>query len=242
MTPIEPERTLSELVLEQPGRVRIFEELQFDYCCGGDRSLAATATERGLDLRTLVLLLEAQERALGASQPERDWREATFTELCDHIVDVHHAYLRRELPATGELLAKVVSRHGETLPQLTRLESVFDNLQGALIVHLDQEEEVLFPLCRSLDEDADGKAAGGGSPQLGMHEAAHTAVGQALATMRELGGDYRPEQALCTSHGVLLESLATLERDLHQHIHEENNVLFPRLRARLGEAQAPLAT
>lgn len=242
MTPIEPERTLSELVLEQPGRARIFEELQLDYCCGGDSSLAATATERSLDLRTLVLLLEAEERAFGASRTERDWREATFAELCGHIVEVHHAFLRRELPSTGEILAKVVARHGETLPQLAELETVFNGLQEVLIEHIDREEERLFPLCRSLDEDADGKAASGGSPELGMHEAAHGAVGQTLVTMRELGGDYQPEQALCTSHGVLLASLNALERDLHQHIHEENNVLFPRLRARLGEAQAPLAT
>ena len=235
---IDSERTLAELVLEQPGRARVFEELQLDYCCGGERSLVAAAAQDGLDLRTLILALEAQERAFGTGQAERDWQDVSLAELCDHIVDEHHALLRRELPNVDKLLVKVSSRHGQTVPELNELKAVFNGLQGELIAHIDQEEEGLFPLCRDLVEGTDAQAAAI-SQEMEAHEAAHKAVGHTLLKMRELAGDYRPEQALCTTYGVMLKSLHDLERDLHQHLHEENNVLFPRLRDHLATAPAP---
>lgn len=236
-TTIDLEHSLGELVLERPGLARTFEELGFDYCCGGQASLADAAAQHGLDPRTLASALEAEARANDTSLSERDWREAPFAELCDHIVDEHHAFLRRELPHIEELLAKVASRHGETVPTLEPLQAEFKTLHADLIDHIDREEQGLFPLCRNLDGTRELES--GAMPQLEMHEAAHSNVGAALARMRELGGGYDVSAALCTTHGVLLESLRGLEVDLHQHIHEENNVLFPRLRGELGKAPQP---
>ncbi|MEZ5077566.1 MAG: iron-sulfur cluster repair di-iron protein [Solirubrobacterales bacterium] len=235
MSAIDTQQTLAELVLERPGRAEVFEELDIDYCCGGQSTLAEAAAQRGLAPQTLVARLDAAEHARQAGGAERDWREAPLSELCDHIVDVHHAYLRRELPRIDELLARVVDRHGARAPELGQMHTHFGSLRSALTAHIDSEEEGLFPLCGSLEEgDADAAVL----LQFEAHEAAHEAVGQALTRMRELAGDYRQDQAFCTTHRVLLGSLQELERDLHQHIHEENNVLFPRLRAQLGEVGA----
>lgn len=231
-TTIDLERSLGELVLEQPGLARIFAELNLDYCCGGSVSLSDAATQRGLDVRTLALVLEAEARSNDTSLRERDWRAVPFAELCDHIVDEHHAFLRRELPHIEELLEKVVSRHGDSVPTLQQLQGDFKALHTELIDHIDREEQGLFPLCRNLDRDGQ---VPGAIPQLEMHEAAHANVGETLSRMRELGGGYDRSAALCTTHGVMLESLRGLELDLHQHIHEENNILFPRLRGELAE-------
>lgn len=239
MNTIDPEKSLGELVVEQPGLARTFEELGFDYCCGGKATLADAAAEHGLDPRTVVSVLAAEGRALEAGSGERDWREVPFTELCDHIVSVHHTFLRRELPRIEELLEKVVSRHGETVPTLPQLQAEFKTLHADLIDHIDREEQGLFPLCRGLDGDAELSPEA--VPQLGMHEAAHSNVGEGLARMRELAGGYDTSAALCTTHGVLLEALRGLEVDLHQHIHEENNVLFVRLRGGLGEPAVHVA-
>ncbi|HWB69587.1 MAG TPA: DUF542 domain-containing protein [Solirubrobacterales bacterium] len=230
MTVVDPARTLAELVLEQPGRVRTLEDFQLDYCCGGQSSLAEAAARRGLDPRAVATALEAAGYDVDPDA-EPDWRDASLTELCDHIVEVHHAYLREELPRIAELFGKVVSRHGGTVPELEDVEVEFTGLRQGLIEHIDNEERALFPLCRALEEGAAGEAT---MPQLAMHETAHANVDDTLEVIRRLMDGYRPEQALCTTHGVLLASLERLERDLHQHIHEENNVLFPQLRERLG--------
>jgi regulator of cell morphogenesis and NO signaling len=237
MARIEPEQTLAELVLEQPGRTRVFEELGLDYCCGGRSTLEETAARRDLDAKTLAAVIEAAERAFTADGDERDWRQATMGELCDHIVEVHHAFLRRELPRIGELAAKVADRHGDAVPALPELRDEFERLRRDLIEHIEREEDGVFLICQELE--AGGEYTGppdvGGA--LANHEAAHEDVGGALKGLRELGGGYDVERALCTSHRVLMESLRRLEADLHQHIHEENNILFPRLLERLGEPQ-----
>lgn len=237
MSAIDLEQSLAELVLEKPGLARIFEEMGLDYCCGGQASLADAAARHGLDARALLLALEADTETGGGDGCDRDWRQESFASLCDHIVSLHHAYLRRELPRLEELLGKVVSRHGDTLPTVPWLQLEFAALHGELIDHIDREEQGLFPLCEELDGDRE--PGPGTMPQLPLHEAAHANVGTRLARMRELGGGYDPATALCTTHGVLLGELRELELDLHRHVHEENNVLFPRLRTVFGEASVP---
>lgn len=165
---------------------------------------------------------------------ERDWSETSLPKLCDHIVNVHHTFLRRELPRIGGMLTEVEARHGEALPRLEDLAAEFDTLRESLVEHMDEEERGLFLLCHSLGEES-GELPPDVPGQLFAHEVAHDSVGEALASMRELGDDYDAEAALSTGHGVLLTALNGLERELHQHIHEENNVLFPRLRAYLDE-------
>ena len=90
------------------------------------------------------------------------------------------------------------------------------------------EEEWLFPACRALEQDHGGAAPDG--ELLAQLEDTHSLAAEALRGLRELGRDYRPETAHCTTHRVLLHALSEFEVDLHQHIHEENNVLFPKVR------------
>jgi regulator of cell morphogenesis and NO signaling len=239
MARIEPERTLAELVLEEPGRTRVFEELGLDYCCGGRQTLGEVAARRGFDARTLAAAIEAAERS-GPDDVERDWREATMDELCDHIVEVHHAFLRRELPRIGELAAKVARRHGQSMPSLVQLRDEFEQLSRELIDHIDREESGVFVICHELGEGAEDRGDLDVATALTHHEGAHENVGAALERIRGLAGGYDADEALCTKHRVLMESLRQLEADLHQHIHEENNILFPKLLERLGEPQSPV--
>jgi regulator of cell morphogenesis and NO signaling len=215
--PIDPSRTVAELVLEQPSRARVFEELGIDYCCGGRTALAEACDARGLAVEEAVTALDADA---GARTGERDWSTAPLAELCDHIVSEHHERLRRELPRLDGLLEKVVRAHAEERPSVVELRDTFTSLRRELEEHLAAEEEQLFPLVR----------AGGPYDAEQVHELEHDHewAGSALARMRELTGGYDLEQALCNTHRATLDGLHELELDLHQHIHEENNVLFPR--------------
>lgn len=231
MTMIDPHTSLAALVLDEPRRAELFEKLGFDYCCGGESSLAAASAQHDLDVDTVVRMLEAWTPTQ-TSAPEHDYdcRSASTADLCDHIVGAHHEWLRRELPRLAETLATVVRVHGAGDPQLRRLERVFDGLSRELLDHLEREEQVLFPACRALDAD-EGFDRQGLLEEL-AHD--HADVGATLPLLRELAGGYEPAAARCSTHRTLLDGLQALERDLHQHIHEENNVLFPRVRGRLA--------
>jgi len=211
---IDPSRTVADLVLEQPSRARVFEGLGVDYCCGGKQSLSAACDARGLPVEDAVAVLES---AAGEPSGERDWANAPLSELCDHIVTAHHDHLREELDG---LLEKVVRAHGDGHPALSELRDTFAVLRSELEEHIVTEETQLFPLVRS------------GGPydaeQVAELEHDHEWAGSALAKLRDLSDGYDLDHALCNTHRATLDGLRELELDLHQHIHEENNVLFPR--------------
>ncbi|MBS1881860.1 MAG: iron-sulfur cluster repair di-iron protein [Actinobacteria bacterium] len=230
MIPLEPTASLAELAAERPARARIFERLRLDYCCGGAQTLAAACADRGLDAATVAELLEAIERDGPPADPveERDWARAPIDELCEHIVSVHHQRLREEMPRIGELTATVARVHGEGRPELEMVERAFAALREELEPHLAEEERDLFPVCRALERQ--GAAAGLDLATVDRHQAEHEAVGRKLAALRELAGGYQEAEALCSTHLALLTALSEFEADLHRHVHEENNILFPRLR------------
>ena len=238
MSAIDPGRTVADLVVERPGRTRVFEQLGIDYCCGGRRSLAAACAERGLDAATVVAMLAAFEGVTGSEAgDDRDWSRSALGELCDHIVSEHHGFLRAELPRLAGMLDRVVRAHGERYPEMIETRDLLEAVAAELDVHMHVEEEVVFPLCRRLD--------GGGTPgpaeladPIRAMEHDHDITGAALARMRELTGGFAPPADACNTYRATLDGLVALERDLHRHIHEENNVLFPRALALAGVAAA----
>lgn len=231
MPPIDPSTSLGELVAERPARAQVFERLRLDYCCAGAQTLAAACAQRRLDPDTVAELLAALDGPPTdrlAPVEDSDWRRASIAELCEHIVSVHHAGLRTELPRIAELLATVVRVHGRGHPELRDLERLFATMRSDLERHLELEERVLFPACRSLEAHQGGTLDDG---VLALLEHEHSDTAQALAASRELADDYDAGRALCGTHRALLDALRRLELDLHQHVHEENNLLFPRARA-----------
>lgn len=220
-------RVVGDLVAERPARARLFEQLGIDYCCGGRRTLGAVCDERGLDAATVAVLLDVAESEHGLVGS--DWREASLAELCDHIVDLHHAYLRRELPRLTKLLGTCERAHAPERPELREIRATFERLRVDLEQHLDEEERTLFPACR--------QASAGQPPGPGLLDrlepltAEHIGTGALLQRLSALTGGYTTEASLCETHRATIEALGELERDLREHIHEENNILFPRLLA-----------
>lgn len=241
---IDNNASLGALAAEGPMRIRLFERLHLDYCCGGSLSLDDACAQGGLDVDSVREQIEALD--LGGpelDEPTLEWRpqEASIDELCDHIVSVHHDQLREELPRIAELLATVVRVHGAGRPELEMIERTFASLSAELEGHIEEEELILFPACRALGQGAADPA--GIEPGLvDRHRTEHEAVGRKLVALRELAGGYELSQALCSTHRSLLEGLQRFEADLHQHVHEENNVLLPRVEALLDRpSEAPAA-
>lgn len=229
MSMVDPSASLGVLVAQRPSRAELFERLRLDYCCGGHQTLTQACERRGLDPSTVGRMLDALEASpLGHQHLEQpDWHRVSIAALCDHIVAAHHDKLREDLPRIEELLATVVRVHGAQHPELHALQRLFATVHYELEPHLATEERVLFPACRAAEADRRPVA----ESLLAAHEEEHAATGDALIALRELANDYDTAAALCRTHRRLLEALAGFEFDLHQHVHEENNILFARVRA-----------
>lgn len=224
MPEVSTATTVAELVVDRPSRARLFEELGPDYCCGGKRSLGEACEARGLDPETVVALLNAD---LGASTgATTDWSQAPLGDLCDHIVDTHHAFLRRELPRLATLWEKVERSHGAESPAAHDVRATFEQLRAELDRHTDEEERVVFPRLKSLNGDGADEAL---ALELAALEYEHESAGALLARLAELTDGYDTSLALCNTHRAAIDGLRELERDLHEHIHEENNILFARV-------------
>jgi regulator of cell morphogenesis and NO signaling len=226
--------TVGQLVTERPSRARVFEKFGIDYCCGGKKPLGQACLDRKLDPR---VVLDELRRSDERQAPERDWTALGLTRLADHIEQVHHGYLRQELPRLDFLTRKVAAVHGDHHPELLQLREVFLGFKAELLNHMQKEEMVVFPLCRRLESGGppdSPDAAGVGVPlDVLTHE--HEHAGQALETMRRLTNDYDPPDGACNTYRAMLDGLKELEADMHQHVHLENNVLFPAARgARVG--------
>ncbi len=230
---IDPDQTLGQLVAERPMVTETLERLRLDYCCGGSQTVAEACRQRGLDPETVaVVLAEFAEVPPGRGFVPHDLRGAAIPELCDHVVTAHHDRVRRELPRIAELLATVVRVHGKEHAELHDLDRLFSTLGRELLEHLESEERSVFPAARALaaGDTVDPRLA----ELIDEHMGEHANTGDALAALRELAGGYDTGNAYCGTHRRLLAGLEAFELDLHQHVHEENNLLFPRLLAHEG--------
>jgi regulator of cell morphogenesis and NO signaling len=225
--------TLGELVVQQPRAAALFERLGLDYCCGGARTLEQACDQQGLDAKTVSVLLRAlADEPRGADLEAHDVGRATIPELCEHIVTRHHEPVRRDLARIGDLMGTVVRVHGRTHRELLDLQRLFTAIRSDLETHMRTEEQTLFPACRALDDDPESAVFD--ADLLVLLEDDHATTGAALCALREVAGGYGTDAPLCSTHRTMLNSLRAFELDMHQHVHEENNVLFPRVRARIA--------
>jgi regulator of cell morphogenesis and NO signaling len=231
---INKTKTVGEFAVELPGATRIFEKLGIDYCCGGTKSLHEACSSAGVTEESVIALLKSAEK-LGAEGDEtRQWRTSPLSELTNYIVNKHHTFVRAELLRLKELLAKVCSMHSTHHPELFQIRDIFFRLQADLTDHMLKEEKILFPYIEKLEKDV-GRGEASTKPSFGtmrnpvrMMMQEHDEADQALRMLRRVSSNYRAPTDGCNSFRMLYQALEEFERDLHQHIHLENNILFPR--------------
>jgi len=229
----EKNQTVREIAIQHPASVRVFENLGIDYCCSGRRPLEEACEKANVPVEKLMQqLLDLDTSSI--AQDETNWTEASVADLTAHIVQRHHSYVRDEAPRLEALLQKVVNRHGEAHPELSAIQETFAALAGELSTHMLKEERVLFPFL----EHMEAAVRTGGPLPVGCFPsvefpiarmlAEHDDAGALTARIRELSGGYQPPDGACPSYRGLYHGLEEFERDLHHHVHLENNILFPR--------------
>ena len=225
--------SIGEIVARDFRAATVFREFGIDFCCGGRSTLNEVCRQRNLDADNVLSALDAI-RGTAAAAPRFDtW---TIEELIGHIVETHHAYVRRVLPSLLAFTGKLARAHGSRHPELTEIAMLIAVIAREMTSHMASEEGVLFPYMCALAESTRNGLPAPDSPfgsvenPLRVMEDEHEAVGAAMARISELTGRYSVPEDGCTTYRVCFEELAAFERDLHEHVHLENNILFPAVR------------
>jgi regulator of cell morphogenesis and NO signaling len=226
---VDVSATLGDLVTENPGRARVLERFGIDYCCHGQRSLSEAADESGLDLAEVASALDLSAEATEAAASGAGTVPLENAALAHDIVDTHHSYMWEEMPRLQALVDKVHSVHGERHPELAGVRAAYADAVAALDPHMTTEERVVFPAISRLEKAQAPTSFGSFVEPVAQLRAEHDAVGVLFKEIRSLTGGYAAPEDACGSYRAMLKGLEEMELDLHEHIHKENNILFPRL-------------
>jgi regulator of cell morphogenesis and NO signaling len=240
---LDATRTVGELATEVPNATRIFEKFGIDYCCGGSRPLQAACQQANIPLDDVLRSLEdANLPAAQTAASGPDFQHAGLTPLIDHILSTHHKYVKAEVPRLKQLLIKVVAVHCQNHPELAAVQRTFSGFADELQAHMMKEEMVLFPYIEKLEQARNAGRPAPNAPfgpisnPVRMMEMEHESAGKALEELRMLTAAYTPPESACFSYRTLYSALKEFEADLHQHVHLENNILFPRAIAMENQA------
>jgi len=223
---------LADIVTSDSRAAAVFDRIGLDYCCHGQQSLRDAATDRGVPLSELI----EQLASLGPRPDGTGTPAATedLAALANYIVDRHHRYVRETIPAISAWLEKLAARHGTRHPELAGIQLAFGELSGELLNHMSKEEHLLFPYIAAL---AAAARSGGFLPPspfgtilnpIRVMEEDHREAGDHMTRIRLWSQGYTPPADACRTYRLCYDALAQFEADLHEHVHLENHVLFPR--------------
>jgi regulator of cell morphogenesis and NO signaling len=219
--------TVGEIVASDYRTASVFDRFGIDFCCGGRRSVDDACRTAAVDPHDLKLALDELEAATPGDEDVTQW---TAERLIGHIVSTHHTYTRTALATIGRYLAKLVSVHGPRHPELVRVAESWAALSRDLQQHMMKEEHILFPYILELSSSHERPLSPFGTVEnpIRMMQREHEQAGDELGVIRALTHGFTTPPDGCATYRICFEELAHFERDLHRHVHLENNVLFPR--------------
>ena len=226
----EQQETVGELAAKDLRKAEVFKKYGIDFCCGGSKTLDEACEEKGLDKESVEKELEGNQTQAMQFVRFNQWKPAF---LADFIVENHHQFVKNRIPEIKKYLHKIAQVHGPNHPELHNLKDAFSYLADELKHHMKKEEDILFPYVRELQE-AVMKNRTTEKPHFGsvenpirMMEQEHQNAGDNMENIRRITSDYTPPEDACASYHFAFQMLEEFDGDLHQHIHLENNILFP---------------
>lgn len=223
-------KSLAQIVNENHKSAYVFEKYHLDFCCKGKRLLTQACNELKVPVEQVVAELE---NVTGDFKVSIDFDKMSLSQLAEYIVLTHHDYVKKELPLIHSYLQKVASRHGDKHPEMLSVLNAFVELREDMTEHMAKEERILFPRIRLIEfycnENSEAQVSRSYlETPITVMEQEHENAGELLSQMRELTDNYTLPGDACTTYRLSFAALQAFEMDLHQHIHLENNILFPK--------------
>ncbi|MFZ0213619.1 MAG: iron-sulfur cluster repair di-iron protein [Candidatus Acidiferrales bacterium] len=223
---------MKDIALSSPAARQVLEDAGLDYCCGGGKSLHEACLHA--DVPAEDILKRLRENSRDINPDDANWTSAPLSDLMRHIRERHHRYVREAIPRIRTLLEKVGAKHGEKHLEIKGIQTLFIEVGQEMIMHMQKEEQILFPYIDALER---AKITHGSveppffqtvaNPVQAMMQE-HDSAGNLVKQIRKASFEYTPPADACTSYKALYQDLEGFEADLHQHVHLENNILFPR--------------
>ena len=226
------ETRVREIALSNPAARHVLEDAGIDYCCGGGKSLEEACLGANVPAADILQKLRLNREQVAPG--ETPWTTVPLAELTKHIRERHHQYVRDAIPRLRELLAKVREKHGNSHRELAEIEERFSAVAREMLMHMQKEERILFPFIDSLERAANAAQAieppffqTVRNPIYSMMKE-HDSAGQLMREIRFSSSEFKAPADACTSYRAAYQGLEEFEKDLHLHVHLENNILFPR--------------
>jgi regulator of cell morphogenesis and NO signaling len=223
-------QTLAQIVTENFQAAPVFEKYGLDFCCKGKRPLVEACREKQIDVSSLLAELDG---ALKTPASRNDYNEMSPTELVEFIIRVHHTYIKFNAPQILQYLERVATKHGDRYPFMQEVYECFTRIKAEMDQHMAKEERILFPRIKAIDGSEVGtEDLSALRSMIAVMEKEHDEAGSLTENIRVLTGNYAVPEGACTTFRLALASLQAFEEDLHQHVHLENNILFPKVMGR----------
>lgn len=220
-------KTIAEFVAENYKTSDVFYTYGIDFCCGGKKTLSEVCKDKNIDETLLLKDLEA----ISHTAEDANMASMSPLDLISHIKTVHHEYIRTHTPIILQYLEKIYRVHGSRHPELQKVYEEFMQLSSEMEMHLYKEENILFPYIISLyKEDGESTKSMPFSTvrqPIAMMEHEHDDAGATLHNISNITNNLTPPSDACNTYKIAFEKLKDYEKDLHKHVHLENNILFP---------------
>lgn len=226
-------KTIREIAVEMPATTKVFQELKIDFCCGGHKGFKEACENANISPELVEEKISNVLKNMEAQPQDYFGEQTSPSKLIDYIVEKHHRFTEDETTRLTPLMEKVARKHGQHHPELHEVQKAFAGLCEDLLPHMEKEEFILFPYIKTL-QIAEINNTSAPTPHFGtvknpirMMSVEHDAAGDFLKAIRTASKDFVVPEGACPSYRALYFGLEELEKDLHRHIHLENNMLFP---------------
>ncbi len=224
-------RSVGSIVADNFAAARVFKRYGIDFCCGGTMTLEDACRLAGVCAEDVLCDLERAVEVSECVIPFDSWPTDL---IIDYVLKIHHRNIRSKGPRLLADIEHVAAVHGDVHPELLQLKTLFAQSLDDLENHLQKEEQVLFPYCYHLIESqqkgdkVEAMHCGTVANPIRVMHREHSDEGLRYKFIRNLMHDYAVPSDACPSYRLMLEDLEAFMDALFEHIHLENNILFPR--------------